>query len=40
MTEPAWLGHRDLCSVQWSDICDCDPQNPIDFSVPDEMEDS
>ena len=18
-----WLGHRDLCSIQWSDYCDC-----------------
>lgn len=27
-----WLGHRDLCSIQWSDVCDCDPDNPIDFS--------
>lgn len=22
MSEP-WLGHRDLCSIQWSDYCDC-----------------
>lgn len=21
MTE--WLGHRDLCSIQWSEWCDC-----------------
>lgn len=27
----AWLGHRDLCSIQWSPICDCDPNNPIDL---------
>lgn len=27
-----WLGHRDLCSIQWSPICDCDPNNPIDLS--------
>lgn len=34
---PEWLGHRDLCSLQWSTICDCDPDNPIDFSrVPPE----
>lgn len=19
-----WLGHRDLCSIQWSDYCDCE----------------
>ena len=31
MNDP-WLGHRDLCSLQWSSICDCDPDNPIDFS--------
>lgn len=31
MSEP-WLGHRDLCSIQWSSICDCDPDNPIDLS--------
>lgn len=37
MTEP-WLGHRDLCSSQWSEWCDCDPDNPIDLSVPDETE--
>ena len=29
MSEP-WLGHRDLCSIQWSDICDCDPDNLAD----------
>lgn len=29
MTEP-WLGHHDLCSIAWSDYCDCeDPNNPI-----------
>lgn len=33
-----WLGHRDLCSVQWSDICDCDPSNPVDLSVSDEVD--
>lgn len=32
MSEP-WLGHHDLCSIQWSDVCDCDPHNPIDFSA-------
>ena len=37
MSEP-WLGHRDLCSSQWSSICDCDPGNPIDLSVPDAPE--
>lgn len=26
MTEP-WLGHRDACSLQWSDECDC-PNGP------------
>lgn len=20
-----WLGHRDLCSLQWSNVCDCGP---------------
>lgn len=24
-----WLGHRDLCSIQWSDWCDCDPAHPV-----------
>lgn len=28
-----WLGHRDLCSLQWSPICDCDPNQPIDFTA-------
>jgi hypothetical protein len=28
MSEP-WLGHWDLCSIQWSDYCDCDPGNQI-----------
>lgn len=28
MTEP-WLGHRDLCSIQWSEYCDCPPDEPI-----------
>lgn len=23
MTTDPWLGHRDLCSLQWSDRCDC-----------------
>ena len=27
-----WLGHRDLCSVQWSEYCDCDPEVPVDLS--------
>lgn len=31
MTEP-WLGHWDGCSIQWSEYCDCDPQNPINLS--------
>jgi hypothetical protein len=40
MSEP-WLGHENGCCSQWSDFCDCiDPNNPIDLSVPDEMEDS
>lgn len=40
MTEP-WLGHRDLCSIQWSDYCDCDdPNNPIDLSALDETEEA
>lgn len=24
-----WLGHRDLCPVQWQQPCDCDPSNLI-----------
>lgn len=28
MTEP-WLGHRDLCSIQWSDYCDCMPDETV-----------
>lgn len=33
MTE--WLGHRDLCSIQWSDYCDCeDPNNPVEIPEP------
>lgn len=31
MSEP-WLGHWNGCSIQFSDICDCDPDNPIDLS--------
>jgi hypothetical protein len=30
MTEP-WLGHRDLCSSQWSTWCDCGDV-PVDLS--------
>lgn len=27
--EPNWLGHRDMCSLQWSDRCNCnDPIEP------------
>lgn len=26
-----WLGHRDLCSIQWSDYCDCEPGEPVDL---------
>jgi hypothetical protein len=33
MTErEPWLGHWDLCSIQWSDYCDCDPNNPVDLA--------
>lgn len=32
--EPSqWLGHRDMCSLQWSDECDCGPE-PVDLSEP------
>lgn len=24
-----WLGHRDLCSIQWSDYCDCEDAPPV-----------
>lgn len=24
-----WLGHRDLCSIQWSDYCDCETPQPV-----------
>lgn len=34
MTEP-WLGHWDGCSVQYSSVCDCDPDNPIDLTEAD-----
>ena len=27
-----WLGHDDLCSIQWSDYCDCGPT--IEDKVP------
>lgn len=33
MKDP-WLGHWDGCSCQYSNVCDCDPDNPIDFSAP------
>lgn len=26
-----WLGHRDLCSIQWSEFCDCEPDEPVEF---------
>jgi hypothetical protein len=33
MTErEPWLGHWDGCSIQWSDICDCDPANPVNLA--------
>jgi hypothetical protein len=31
MSEP-WLGHWNGCSIQWSDICDCDPDNPVNLA--------
>jgi hypothetical protein len=31
MSEP-WLGHWDGCSCQWSPICDCDPDNPLNLA--------
>jgi hypothetical protein len=31
MTEP-WLGHWDGCSIAHSDICDCDPDNPVNLA--------
>jgi hypothetical protein len=31
MTEH-WLGHWDLCSIQWSDYCDCIPGAPVDLA--------
>ena len=31
LTPPTWLGHRDGCSVQWSNVCDCDPDAPVEF---------
>ena len=31
MSEP-WLGHWNGCSIQWSDICDCDPDNPVNLT--------
>lgn len=33
-TDEPWLGHWDGCSIAYSPICDCDPNNPIDFSEP------
>jgi len=33
MTErEPWLGHWDGCSIQWSDICDCDPNSPVNLA--------
>lgn len=23
LSQPGWLGHRDLCPIQWGDPCDC-----------------
>jgi hypothetical protein len=31
MTE-RWLGHWNGCSIQHSDICDCDPDNPVNLA--------
>lgn len=39
VSEP-WLGHRDLCSIQWSDICDCDPDNPVNLADAEDGETS
>jgi len=37
MTErEPWLGHWDGCSIQWSDICDCDPDNPVNLAKAEE----
>lgn len=30
-----WLGHRDLCSIQWSDYCDCGDD---DIEIADETD--
>lgn len=35
-----WIGHRDLCSIQWSDYCDCDPDNPVDLSEEDTTDET
>jgi hypothetical protein len=31
-----WLGHRDLCSIQWSDYCDCLEGVPVEVVEADE----
>lgn len=31
-----WLGHRDLCSIQWSDYCDCADGVPVEVLDPPE----
>ena len=31
MTTPGeWLGHRDLCPIQWGEPCDCEDAQPAD----------
>lgn len=34
-----WLGHRDLCPIQWGEECDCvDPQEAEDATQADQSE--
>ena len=38
MSEP-WLGHRDLCPIQWGEPCDCDGREIDLLKVLDQMDD-
>ena len=38
VSEP-WLGHRDLCPIQWGEPCDCDGREIDLLKVLDQMDD-
>lgn len=34
-----WLGHLNGCSVQWSNVCNCDPDAPVEFTEEERPDD-